>query len=164
MTRVFLGVGGNVGDRRRHLRRAAAAVAALPGTRVVAASAVYETSPVGPRQKDFLNAALEIRTDLAPAALLAALKEIERSLGRRRRVRWGPREIDLDILYWGHRRLRAGGLEIPHPRRLERKFVLRPLLDLSPRFRDPVTGRTLAFHARRLTAPDQRIRLFSQSI
>ena len=81
-------------------------------------------------------------------------------LGRRRRRKWGPREIDLDVLYFGRRVVRRGGLSVPHPRRAERLFVLRPLADLAPRFKDPVLGVTVAALLRRLTAPDQSIRVF----
>jgi 2-amino-4-hydroxy-6-hydroxymethyldihydropteridine diphosphokinase len=158
--RVFVGLGSNVGDRRRFLRKAVEALGRLPGTRVVKVSRVYETSPVGPRQRDFLNAAAEVRTALSPAALLAALKAAERSLGRRPRGKWGPREIDLDILYFGGRVARRGRLRVPHPRRAERLFVLKPLAELAPRFRDPLLKKTVASLLAALTGEGQRITLF----
>lgn len=153
--RVFVGLGSNVGRRERFLARALAALDVLPGTRVVAASPVYETSPVGPRQRAFLNMAAELRTSLAPAPLLKAMKAAERRLGRVRRRRWGPREIDLDLLAYGRRRVDSGGLVLPHPRMAERKFVLKPLSDLAPRYRPALA---------RLTAPDQRVTLFRRSL
>ena len=162
--RVFLGVGSNVGRRGDRLRRAARAIAALPGTRVRRASSIYETSPVGPRQADYLNAVLEIATNLPPGELLRALKSLERALGRRPRGRWRPREIDIDILFYGCRRVRAPGLTVPHPRWGERRFVLDPLAEIAPRFRDPATGRTVTAVRAKLTAPDQRIKLVSSVI
>lgn len=162
--RVFLGLGSNVGRRGDRLRRAARAIAGLPGTRVRRASSVYETSPVGPRQADYLNAVLEIATALGPRELLRALKALERRLGRRPRGRWRPREIDLDIVFYGRRRVHAPGLVVPHPRWKERRFVVDPLAEIAPRFRDPETGRTVAAIRAKLTAPDQRIKLVSSVI
>jgi 2-amino-4-hydroxy-6-hydroxymethyldihydropteridine diphosphokinase len=157
--RAFVALGANVGRREDFLR---AAVAALRGWQRVAvgkASRVYETSPVGPKQKDFLNAALELRTALPPEALLAALKRLEDALGRKARGRWAPREIDLDLIYHGARRTRTAALELPHPRRLERKFVLRPLADVAPGFRDPVARRAVKRLLDGLTAPSQKIKI-----
>jgi 2-amino-4-hydroxy-6-hydroxymethyldihydropteridine diphosphokinase len=136
----------------------------LPCTKILRFSRVYETSPVGPRQRDFLNAAAELRTALPPVELFRALKRIERSLGRRTGKKWGPREIDLDLLFYGSRRVGTAALRIPHPRLHERKFVLRPLADIAPRFRDPVTRLTAAALLRRLTAPDQRVNLYKRAI
>ncbi len=162
--RVFIGLGSNVGDRLRRLRAAVGDLRRLPETSVAGVSPVYETSPVGPRQGNFLNAAAEVRTSLEPLELLRSLKLLESRLGRRRRKKWGPREIDLDILFYGARVVRKGVLRVPHPRLRERKFVLAPLAALAPRFKDPVTGRTLAALARRLTAPDQRIRVYRKTL
>lgn len=163
-TRVFLGLGGNVGNRLGYLRAAARSIQGWPGVSRARASAVYETSPVGPRQRPFLNAALEMRTVLPPPVLLRKLKGLEKSLGRKPRKRWGPREIDLDILFYGNRRLATRSLQVPHPRVLERKFVLKPLADLAPGFRDPLTGRSMARALRELTAPDQSVRLYRRKI
>jgi 2-amino-4-hydroxy-6-hydroxymethyldihydropteridine diphosphokinase len=162
--RVFVGLGSNVGDRLGKLKAAAGALDGLPSTRVVGRSPVYETSPVGPRQRDFLNAVVEVRTAAEPAEFLRCLQGIERRLGRRRRAKWGPREIDLDILFHGRRRVRAGKLSVPHPRLRERLFVLRPLADLAPRFKDPVSGASVRALLGRLTAPDQRIRVFRKRL
>lgn len=142
--RVFVGLGSNVGNRLRHLHRAAAALSGLAGTRVVKVSPVFKSSPVGPRQRDFLNAAAEIRTALRPHELLRALKSIERRLGRKRRGRWGPREIDLDILFYGRRVIRTRALTVPHRELRRRMFVLKPLSVLAPSPRLPVSGRRAA--------------------
>lgn len=95
-------------------------------------SRIIETAPVGgpARQGKFLNAVLKIKTNLTPLALLKHLKNIEEELGRKKTVRWGPRIIDLDILFYGDKIIDTKALKIPHPRMLERAFVLRPLLEL----------------------------------
>jgi 2-amino-4-hydroxy-6-hydroxymethyldihydropteridine diphosphokinase len=139
LQRVYLGLGSNLGDRAAQL---AAAVAALEraGVAVRRRSPLYETRPVGVvDQPPFLNAVAEAETRLAPPALLAAVKAIERALGRVPGPRWGPRAIDIDILLYGDARVicREPWLEIPHPRLWERQFVLVPLADLRPDLRDP---------------------------
>jgi 2-amino-4-hydroxy-6-hydroxymethyldihydropteridine diphosphokinase len=154
--RVFVGVGSNVGRRLVFLRRAAGALARVPGIKIVRASPVYETSPVGPRQRDFLNAVLELRSTLGPHDLLQRMKEIETALGRRARRRWGPREIDLDLIFFGHRRCR-GALQLPHPRWKKRKFVVWPLADIAPAFASAALVR------QKLTDPDQSIKLYPRS-
>jgi 2-amino-4-hydroxy-6-hydroxymethyldihydropteridine diphosphokinase len=128
----YLGLGSNVGDRRAHLERA---VAALPGHEVdvIASSSVYETEPVGQveEQRDFFNACLRVRTQLAPGPLLDACKAVERELGRTGpEVRHGPREIDVDVLILDGVSHSSGRLTLPHPSIRERRFVLVPLLEL----------------------------------
>lgn len=157
--RVYLGLGGNMGDRLAHLRRAVSALARLPGTRVVKKSRVYQTAPVGPAQRDFYNAAAAIDTALEPRALLRAVKGIEKSLGRRAGRRWGPRPIDIDLLFFGRRRLGSRGLTLPHPRWRERHFVLAPLSDVLPRAGGPVSRRKISEMRKKLTDPGQSIRL-----
>ncbi|MGB2754546.1 MAG: 2-amino-4-hydroxy-6-hydroxymethyldihydropteridine diphosphokinase [Phycisphaerae bacterium] len=145
MTTVYLGLGSNLGDRRRNLEAALEALRAHPQIAVSAVSSFLETDPVGgpPGQGKFLNAAAKIETDLSPEALLEELKRVERALGRREGPRWGPREIDLDILLYGDAVLETPDLMIPHPRLRERRFVLEPLAEIAPAARDPVTGRTV---------------------
>lgn len=125
----------------------AAAIPALPG--LVAAAPIITSAPVGPSIRQFANTAALIRTPLEPAALLCELKSIERRFGRRRGQRWGARVIDLDIILWSGGAVTARDLTIPHRAFRMRDFVLAPLLHLVPRWRDPVTGRTIAqLHAR----------------
>jgi dihydroneopterin aldolase / 2-amino-4-hydroxy-6-hydroxymethyldihydropteridine diphosphokinase len=128
----YLGVGSNLGDRRNNIKSAVRKINALKETKVIKLSRIIETEPVGgPRaQAKFLNAALKIRTAFSPAALLRNLKNIEKELGRKKAARWGPRSIDLDILFYGDRIVNTGGLKIPHPRISERRFVLEPLSEI----------------------------------
>lgn len=133
MTRAFLGLGSNVGDREQHLR---SALASLPG--LVATSDLYETDPVGgPDQGRFLNLVAEIDTDLGPHELLGVCHRIESAAGRVRDVRWGPRTLDVDILWIDGVDIDTPDLVIPHPRMWERRFVLEPLAELDPTLAPP---------------------------
>ena len=137
MTRAYVGLGSNLGDREATIR---AAVAALPG--VVAVSSLRETEPVGPvEQPPFLNGAVALETELSPRELLDVLLAVERELGRERRERWGPRTIDLDLLLYGDRVVDEPGLSLPHPRLHERRFALEPLAELDPELAVPGRGR-----------------------
>lgn len=128
-----IGLGGNVGDKRANLDRAVERLAAVAGVRVVARSGYYRTEPWGFTDQDwFLNACVIVETTLSPTELLAACLAVETSLGRRRAERWGPRIIDLDILFFDDRTIDEPGLEVPHPRLMERAFVLAPLAELRP--------------------------------
>lgn len=184
--RAYVGLGANVGDTATTLARAVGALAALPSTRLVGISRLYETEPVGVRdQPDFHNAVVALDLMVAappgpaappdpaavaaappdPAAaaaldLLAALKRLEADFGRQARSRWGPRELDLDLLVVGRHAIRAqrpaalwasdparrdaGWLIVPHPEARHRLFVLAPLADLAPRLRPPGWGETVA--------------------
>jgi quinolinate synthase len=125
------------------LRQARSMLAAQPGVTLSAASRVYVTAPVGgPEQGDFLNQVVELHTVLTPHQLLAAARSIESTLGRKRRVKWGPRSIDLDILWYDEFSGADGDLEVPHPRMEERRFVLEPLSELAPHLVLP-SGRTV---------------------
>jgi 2-amino-4-hydroxy-6-hydroxymethyldihydropteridine diphosphokinase len=138
--RVFIGLGANLGDSVATLDRAEQALAALPGTRLVAASPRYRSAPVQASGPDFLNAVVELETDLEPAALLAALHGIEAAHGRRRPYPNAPRTLDLDLLLYGQRVMDTEALRLPHPRLHQRAFVLEPLLQLAPDLRHPLVG------------------------
>lgn len=127
--RAFLGLGSNLGDRWTHLR---AAVAGLPD--VVAVSSVYETEAVGgpPSQGPYLNAVVELDTELSPRRLLEVARRLEEAAGRVRSERWGPRPLDVDVLLVGDLAVDEPDLQVPHPRLWERTFVLAPLADLAP--------------------------------
>lgn len=130
---LVIGLGGNVGTEAEIRERFDRARAALGGLGGVRSARLYRSAPVGPSQPWFLNTAVRLAVaDAQPAELIAALLEIERLLGRWRdtEVRWGPRPIDLDVLVWGARILRTPELEVPHPRLVDRKFALLPLVDL----------------------------------
>lgn len=176
--RAYIGLGANVDDARATLTEAVGALAELPGARLVAVSRLYVTDPVGVMdQPDFCNAVVALDVAAAPDAatgalrLLSSLKGLERSFGRRRRRRWGPRELDLDLLVYGRARLaiarpegarsndaasdpaRAGKLlVVPHVEARERLFVLAPLADLAPGLVPPGWGETVASARRRREA------------
>ena len=142
MTRAYVGLGANLGPREVTLLRAADLLAAADGVEVVAVSQLRETEPVGlVEQPPFLNGAVAIDTSLTPRALLDLLLEIERSLGRVRGERWGPRTIDLDLLAYGDERVDEEGLHVPHPRLHERRFALEPLAELDPELEIPGLGK-----------------------
>jgi 2-amino-4-hydroxy-6-hydroxymethyldihydropteridine diphosphokinase len=141
---VVIGLGSNQGDPLWELRGAVGRLAELG--EVVRISALYRTSPVGgPPQPDYLNAAVRLRSTLSPLELLGALHAIERAAGRERRERWGPRTLDLDILWLDGVTLETSVLTVPHPRLRERAFALRPLLDVAADAVDPRDG--VAFSA-----------------
>jgi len=148
---VYLGLGGNVGDRLARLRDGLFALVAHPEIRVEAFSRIWETEYVGPgEQPPYLNACCRVRTRLAPAALLAVLKGIEQRLGRHPRGHLAPRPLDLDILLYGTRRGTDALLSLPHPRLAERAFVLVPLAELAPDLVLPDCGETVAERSARL--------------
>jgi 2-amino-4-hydroxy-6-hydroxymethyldihydropteridine diphosphokinase len=129
--RAYIALGSNLGDRDEHLAAARAALAALPRTRLVAESRVAETAPLaGMDQPAYLNQMVLLDTALEPRALLAACQAIERSRGRVRGERWGPRTLDLDIVRYGHRRIADPDLIIPHPELSNRDFWIRELAEL----------------------------------
>ena len=136
---IYISLGTNLGDRPANLR---AAVAALPpNVHVTAESLVYQTAPWGyTNQPDFLNQVVQAKTDLPPNELLAYIKGIETNVGRTPTFRYGPRVVDLDILFYDDLTLEHPDLIIPHPRLHERAFVLVPLADIAPGLRHPISG------------------------
>jgi 2-amino-4-hydroxy-6-hydroxymethyldihydropteridine diphosphokinase len=142
--RVFVGLGSNLGDRAGMLNRAAREIASIGGVRIVQWSPVYETDPVGKTdQPRFLNAVGELETGLSPADLVRELLSIEERLGRTRRERWGPREIDLDILLYDGLVQTGPEVTVPHPELEHRRFVLVPFRELDPDVVHPVSGMTV---------------------
>jgi 2-amino-4-hydroxy-6-hydroxymethyldihydropteridine diphosphokinase len=140
---VYIALGSNVGDRAAMLERAMAAMNSA-GIRVSRQSSFYVTEPVdAPGQAWFLNAVVQAETSLLQLQLLHALLRIERELGRRRITPHGPRTIDLDILFYGSSVIRSKELQVPHPRLLERRFVLVPLAQIAPEFRHPVLHKSV---------------------
>ncbi len=149
MNTVYLSLGSNLGDRAKNIARAIAMLRER-GVGVKRESSLYETEPVKIREGGwFLNAAIEAETELAPAELMQAMLEIERALGRERKTQTIPglkesRTIDLDILLFGSEVVREAGVEIPHPRMAERRFVLAPLAEIAPHIKHPVLKKTIA--------------------
>jgi len=142
-------MGSNIGDRARFLNRAAGRLRQVDETTVVWFSPVYESDPVGNEdQPPFLNAVGEIETALMPPDLLARLKAIEMDLGRTGTDRWGPREIDLDILLYDGLVYNQDGIQVPHPRLEERRFALVPFRDIAPDVIHPISGMTIEELAR----------------
>lgn len=141
MAEVIIALGSNLGDRAANLRRAIRELSRFVS--VQRESRAHRTAPVYmTRQPDFLNMAIVGETRLPPRALLKALKRIEYRLGRRPALRYGPRPVDLDIIYYGRQILRLPDLIIPHSRLAERRFVLEPVAEIAPDWRHPATGLT----------------------
>jgi 2-amino-4-hydroxy-6-hydroxymethyldihydropteridine diphosphokinase len=144
MATIYLSLGSNKGDREKYIARAVEALGAC-GIRIARKSSLYETEPVETVSKSwFLNCVVEAETDLLPPQLMHRLLDIERALGRRRRVPRGPRFIDMDILLYEDRVVNSEQLEIPHPRMAERRFVLVPFAEIAPEARHPVLKKTMA--------------------
>lgn len=143
MTTVYLAIGSNVGDSRAHIEQA---IDLLAGKLHDLRSApLYASKAIGyTDQADFLNTAVRGRTDLSPTDLLVWLKSLEQRVGRTASFRWGPREIDIDIIFYGDKVIDNERLTVPHPAFRERDFVLQPLSDLNPSLTDPVTGQTVS--------------------
>jgi 2-amino-4-hydroxy-6-hydroxymethyldihydropteridine diphosphokinase len=150
VTRAYVGLGSNVGDRERMLWSAIHMLAFNPEVDVAAVSSFRKTAPVGYLdQPDFLNAAVAVDSELAPRALLDLLLSIELELGRTRGgPRFGPRTIDLDLLLYGDETIDEPGLTVPHPRLHERRFALEPLAELDPALTVPEMGSVQALLAR----------------
>jgi 2-amino-4-hydroxy-6-hydroxymethyldihydropteridine diphosphokinase len=139
---IFLGLGTNLGDREANLRTAKGKLSSQ--VKIVKESPIYVTPPWGYEdQPDFLNQVIQVTTRLEPTQLLDYLKGIEDDMGRKATFRYGPRLIDLDILFYGQRVIREESLQIPHPRLHERAFVLVPLHDIAPDFVHPVLRETI---------------------
>ncbi|KUK36612.1 MAG: 2-amino-4-hydroxy-6-hydroxymethyldihydropteridine pyrophosphokinase FolK [Thermacetogenium phaeum] len=160
--RAFVGLGSNLGDRSGYLSLARQELEKHPLIAIKKASSIYESEPVGYLEQDwFLNQVLEIATGLQPFELLAVMQEIENCLGRERKIRWGPRVIDLDLLLFEDLVVSTPELTIPHPRMYERSFVLIPLCEIAPDFLHPdgvVTREHLQRHLEKRGG--ERIRLY----
>jgi 2-amino-4-hydroxy-6-hydroxymethyldihydropteridine diphosphokinase len=155
---IYLSLGSNSGDRLENLARARDHLVAA-GIRILRASSVYETAPRDvPGQPWFLNQVIEAESTLLPRQLLSRLQKIERDMGRKRTVAKGPRIIDLDIVFFGESVVSMPDLEIPHPRMMERRFVLEPLAELAPEVRHPVLNRSVREMLAKIT--DQQVRIF----
>jgi len=143
MAIAYISIGSNLGNREENCRKAIKLIE-KNGIAVEKQSRMYETEPWGVKdQPKFINMAIEVETDKKPEELLVILKEIEKEVGRTETVKWGPRVIDLDILFYDDLILKTDHLEIPHPFLHERDFILKPLSEIAPDKRHPVTGKTV---------------------
>ncbi|AEA00283.1 MULTISPECIES: 2-amino-4-hydroxy-6-hydroxymethyldihydropteridine diphosphokinase [Aerococcus] len=144
-TTVYLAIGSNIGELSKNLDQAVQAVDALEGTKVTKRSANLSNAAYGVTdQDDFLNGVIEIITDLAPLDLLKALKQIEKEMGRTETYRWGPRLIDIDIIFYGDKVLNSQELTIPHIDMVNRDFVLGPLKEIAPNKKHPIYKKTVS--------------------
>ena len=146
MHRVYIGLGSNLGDRKANIREAEEKLAALPETRIVKASSLYESEPHGNAKTWFVNSVLEIETEFEPEELLKRTKAIETAMGRKRvkGKRWGSRIIDLDLLLFDNQTVNKRNLKLPHPEMQKRRFVLLPLSELAPHVTHPQLGTTIS--------------------
>ena len=142
--RAYVGVGSNLGDRWGRLAQAARGLRAAPGIAVVRGSRVYDNAPIGPPQPRYLNAVLELETDLPPRTLLEALRAVEHEAGRVPGARWTARTLDLDLLLHGANVVRDADLVVPHPALVARRFVLAPLAELAPDLVVPGLGQRVS--------------------
>ncbi|MGA2090067.1 MAG: 2-amino-4-hydroxy-6-hydroxymethyldihydropteridine diphosphokinase [Endomicrobiales bacterium] len=158
-TTVYLGIGSNKGNRAKNIETAIREIALR--WPILRRSSLYLTSPVGPRQRDFVNTVISIDADSSPRDVLLELKDIERALGRclTDTKRWGPRVIDIDILLWARKMVRTPTLTIPHREMLHRRFVLEALAEIAPRSVHPVAKKTMALLCNELRkrCPDQKV-------
>ena len=162
VTRALIGLGSNMNDRLQLLQRAVKRLGEVSGIRLIDASSVYETEPVGPTDQPwFLNAVAAVDTSLSPVTLLDQTQAIERALGRQTTYRWGPRTIDLDILLYGDMQVKTATLMIPHAELCHRAFVMIPLLELDPGLVLP-DGTVVSACLSALTPP-QQVRRFAPS-
>ncbi|MEW6556646.1 MAG: 2-amino-4-hydroxy-6-hydroxymethyldihydropteridine diphosphokinase [Elusimicrobiota bacterium] len=149
MTIVFIGLGSNKGNRKKNIL-SAIELLKKNGQKILKKSSIYETKPYGyKKQKKFLNAVVKLKTNLSPLALLKLCKKVETAIGRTNSFRWGPREIDLDILFYGKKVYRNQYLTIPHLDLHNRTFVLQPLTEIAPNFVHPVVKKQI----KRLCSP-----------
>lgn len=139
---IYLSFGSNIGDRRQNILKAVAALEEN-NIRKIKLSSFYETSPVGPKQRYFYNCAGVFKTDLKAEKLLEIIKKTEKGLGRKKTFKWGPRVIDIDILFYGGEIVELAKLSIPHPEIMNRLFVLLPMNEISPGFVHPVSKKTI---------------------
>ncbi|PLX98188.1 MAG: 2-amino-4-hydroxy-6-hydroxymethyldihydropteridine diphosphokinase [Desulfuromonas sp.] len=153
---AYLGLGSNLGDRLENLRGARKALRKNPAVDISASAALYETAPMGgpERQPSYLNTVLKIRTTLTPERLLSLCLQIEKDFGRQRKERWGPRTLDIDILFFDTVIRVDSDLVLPHPRLHERTFVLCPLVDLDPDIIHPVVDQRVEELLLRLDATE----------
>lgn len=161
---IYLGLGSNSGNRISNLKKALKVLANCQALKVSRVSSFYQTSPVGPRQRDFVNAVVKAECAMPPMELLKFIKKTEKQLGRvKGGVKWGPRKIDIDILFFGNEKLVTGKLTIPHPEIQNRLFVLVPLSEIATRMKHPVLKMPISRLIKMLllTSQEQKVKIIS---
>ena len=146
-SRVFIGIGSNLGNRREHYQKALERIEDLPNTHIAKCSSLYESEPIGNAKNWYLNGAIELETDFDPQKLLSRLQKIEQTMGRKKTAqtkKWASRKIDLDILLFDNYVVDDERLKIPHPEMHQRRFVLLPLSELAPQVTHPHLGSTIS--------------------
>lgn len=157
----YVVLGSNVGNRKRNLLRAGRLLRKNREVRIKKSASIYETSSLRPGQRNYFNTALKIQTTLSPFQLLNVLKSIEKKMKRKKTVRWGPRNIDLDLIFYGKRKLTSRALTVPHPEFHKRKFVLAPLSEIGSSLMPVGFKKTVSELFLKLTDPQQKVRLVS---
>lgn len=157
MNKAYIGLGSNISPRLSYLNEAVTALQAVEQISITNQSAIYQTDPVGYEdQNKFLNQVIEIETTLKPVELLEACQSVEEKLGRERTVRWGPRTIDLDLLLYNEEIIELDQLLIPHPRMVQRAFVLVPLTELDSEIHIPTVNKTVKQQLASLSKEEKR--------
>ena len=155
MANVYIGFGSNIGDRFAHINRALHLLLEAEGVAPMQISSLYETEPVGYKNQHwFINGVIAIETKVLPRPLLALLKTFEYQIGREQRSRWGPREIDLDLLIFGDQCVDTPELSVPHPEMQRRRFVLLPFAEIAPDVVHPILGKNVHTLLSELTGPE----------
>jgi 2-amino-4-hydroxy-6-hydroxymethyldihydropteridine diphosphokinase len=163
---VYLSLGSNVGDRAENIVSSLSSLQSSLSVNIEKISSFYETSPVGPKQRSFYNIVIKARTDLKPDKLLLLIKQVEHILGRRKTIRWGPRVVDVDILFFGRKIIDQTGLTVPHKELQNRLFVLIPLSEIASDFVHPVLKQKISgiLHDKSLTLKCQKVKIMQINI
>ncbi len=156
----LLSLGSNVGNRTSHLQRAILSIGKIAGVKVLKKSRIYQTEPLGPSRRKFLNCALKIKTTRSAMGLLIEFKRLEALAGRKPGLRWGPRPLDIDLIAYGDAKVKTAWLKIPHPQAARRAFVLVPLFEIAPKAKLH-SGETVQEAFSRLKGISQSVKLFS---
>ncbi len=143
MVAVYIGLGSNIGQRKKNILRSIGLIKKTGKFRLTRRSSFYETKPLGPVQRDFINACVKAETILSGKEVLKELKKIEKLMGRTKTKRWGPRIIDLDLLFYGSKVIKERGLIVPHKEIQNRFFVLDPLCEIAPRLKHPALNKNV---------------------